>query len=171
MKGWHCGFLYQSKSVTRNVMNHPECERVLNLLFDAFKDVERPEPLANRQGSQFPEEVDSFNNTDWDHATYSDFSEGADGATVCPARSKVYLLPRLFKIVLLRRSGAAKAQAVDNLSMELESWPIDEEVQQLLDTAQKAAIIAAWYYLDQHLYAPGGSHVGRALSHHWQMPP
>ena len=46
------------------------------------------------------------------------------------------------------------------------SWPFDPDVETLLSDAHRKAIIAAWAYLDTHLYHPSGSHVARDLARH-----
>lgn len=91
-----------------------------------------------------------------------------EGLIVCPPKTKVYLLSRLFRMVLLRRHGTSH-DAVDNLSQELRTWPMEAEVEHLLTDSQKAAIISVWSYLDQAIYSPSGSKVGQQLAEHWQF--
>ncbi|SMX24520.1 hypothetical protein [Boseongicola aestuarii] len=145
-----------------------ERDIALKQLYDAFALLERPDPLTTYQGSHCDKEVDVFNSLNWEEATYSQMVDGMEGAIICPPRTKAYLLPRLFKMIMLRRSGKSD-DAVDNLSMQLESWPIDREVDALLTEDQKKAIVAAWAYLDAHIYHPSGSHVARELAKHWKV--
>lgn len=139
----------------------------LKHLYDAFALFERPDPLTTYEGSHCNEEVDVFNRLDWEEATYSDFVDGMEGAIICPALTRAYLLPRLFKMVMIRRSGKTD-DAVDNVSVELKVWPIEASVEILLNNDQRKAIIAAWTYLDRHIYHPSGSHVARELVKRWE---
>ena len=148
-------------------METSDRDLILKKLYDAFGSVEKPSPLVTYDGAYRPDEVDLFNDTDWERATYSDVVEGMEGMIICPPTTKVYLLPRLFRMVLLRQHGTSH-EAADNLSMYLEAWPVDAEVEQLLSDGQKAAIISAWSYLDQTIYSPSGSHIGQELAEHWQ---
>ena len=130
--------------------------------------IDKPKPLTTYQGSYFKAEVDVFNEIDWEEVTYSDYVQGQEGAIICPAETKVYLLPRIFKMVMLRRHGQTDG-AVDNVSIELETWLVGLSVEKLLKKDQRQAIIAAWSYLDRYLYHPNGSHVARLLAKHWQL--
>ena len=154
--------------VYTNAMQNSDPSLVLKELYDAFFAVGKPSPLTSYDGAHWPEEVDYFNETDWERASYSDVVEGMDGMIICPPITKVYLLPRLFRMVILRQHGNS-LEAVDNLSMELEAWPVQAEVERLLSNGQKAAIVNAWSYLDQTIYSPSGSHVGRELAKHWKI--
>jgi hypothetical protein len=151
-------------------MRDQQRDVVLKQLYDAFAFVEKPDPLTTYDGSYWDRGVDVFNSLDWENATYSDFAEGGEGAIICPALTKVYLLPRLFKMLLLRRSGRSD-DAVDNLSIELESWPVDPDVEALLSEGQKQAIVAAWSYLDSKIFYRGGSHTAREMAKHWALDP
>ncbi len=142
---------------------------VLAQLEDAFSAMVKPVPLATYYGSNCDEEVDSFNATDWREATYYDVVEGMEGFVICGSKTKAYLLPMLFKMILLNRYGAAEEGAEDNLSMELENWPIDEEVGSLLNLHQKKAVIAAWAYLDEFKYSLGERRSARLLAEHWNL--
>lgn len=150
-------------------MSEVELNRVIAQLHEAFQGSEKPNPLATYEGSYCDEDVDYLNTTDWETATYWDYVEGQEGAIVCGAKTKAYLIPRLFKIVLLRRHGAASEGAEDDLSMVLEAWPVEPDVEALLDLNQKKAIIAGWKYLDTFRYFPSGSHVARLLGEHWSL--
>ena len=149
-------------------MENSDRDLIIKELYDAFSNVEKPSPLATYDEAYDFEEVDIFNEIDWESATYSDVVKGTEGLIVCPPITKVYLLPRLFRMVLLRQHGTPH-EAVDNLSEHLEVWPVEAEVERLLDDGQKAAIISAWSYLDQTIYSPSGSKVGRQLAEHWQV--
>lgn len=149
-------------------MSTADRDIALKGLFDAFAEIDKPKPLTTYERSYCHAEVDAFNEIDWEEVTYSDYVEGQEGAIICPAQTKAYLLPRLFKMVMLRRHGQTDG-AVDNLSIELETWPVDSSVEALLNKDQRKAIIAAWSYLDRHLYHPSGSHVARVLAQHWQL--
>lgn len=149
-------------------MKASERDLALKSLYDAFSSVEKPEPLASFEGSYCDEEVEVFNRLDWESATYSEFLSAQEGAIICGASARLYLLPRLFRMVLLRRHGTTNG-AVDNLSSQLETWPLEEDVQSLLTIEQKHAIIRAWRYLDTTLYSPSGSTVARELAVHWNL--
>lgn len=149
-------------------MQASERDNVLKQLYDAFALVERPEPLTTYQGSHCDEEVDVFNSLNWEEATYSDVVDGMEGIVICPPRTKAYLLSRLFKMVMLRRPGQSD-DAIDNLSIHLETWrPVEPDVEALLSAEQRKAIVAAWAYLDTHIYHPSGSNVARELAKHWE---
>ena len=150
-----------------SVMADADRNQALKELYDAFGLVEKPVPLATYEGSYCDEEVDVFNSTDWEYATYSDYLDGEEGAIICPPITKVYLLPRLFRMVMLRQHGKTNG-AVDNLAITLETWPVEEDVECLLSDGQKAAIVTAWNHLDRTIYSPSGSHVGRELAKHWK---
>lgn len=141
---------------------------ILKELYEAFSAFEKPVPLTTYHGSNSDEEVDVFNKTDWENATYLDFVDGIEGWIICPPKTKSYLLPRLFKMVFLRRSGVEDG-AIDNLSAELEYTPLDPSVEPLLNTHQKVAVIAAWKYLDEGVYRPSGSDIARKLSNYWNI--
>lgn len=149
-------------------MSEQACDLTLKQLYDAFSGYEKPVPMATYAGSYCDEEIDVFNSLDWEEVTYSDLALGFEGVIICKAPTKVYLLPRLFKMVMLRRSGTSEG-AVDNVAIHLETWPVEEEVEALLGKAQKRGIIAAWAYLDAYLYSPSGSHVARELAKHWKL--
>ncbi len=149
-------------------MESSDCDLIIKALYDAFSKVERPLPLATYEEGYDFEEVDIFNEIDWECATYSDVVKGMEGLIVCPPVTKVYLLPRLFRMVLLRQHGTSH-EAVDNLSQQLRTWPMEAEVERLLTDSQKAAIISVWSYLDQTIYSPSGSKVGQQLAEHWQF--
>ncbi|MEM9393815.1 MAG: hypothetical protein AAGA38_08160 [Pseudomonadota bacterium] len=149
-------------------MDESERNNALKQLYEAFALFERPDPLTTYQGSYCDEEVDVFNGLNWEKATYAELVNGMEGAIICPAQTKAYLLPRLFKMVMLRRSGKSD-HAVDNVSMQLEAWPVDPEVEALLSQDQRKAIVAAWAYLDTHIYHPSGSRVARELARHWKV--
>ncbi|MEO9821126.1 MAG: hypothetical protein ABJ370_13310 [Paracoccaceae bacterium] len=150
-------------------MEEENLKEVLAQLIEAFSGLEKPSPLTTYDGSYCNEDVDYFNATDWDTATYYDYVEGMEGAIICSSRTKAYLIPKLFQIVLLRRFGVASDGAENNLSTELEFWPIDEEVERLLNFSQKKAIVAAWAHLDTYRYYHSGSHVARLLAEHWNI--
>lgn len=149
-------------------MDESERNNALKQLYEAFALFERPDPLTTYQGSYCDEEVDVFNGLNWEKATYAELVNGMEGAIICPPQTKAYLLPRLFKMVMLRRSGKSD-HAVDNVSMQLEAWPVDPEVEALLSQDQRKAIVAAWAYLDTHIYHPSGSQVARELARHWKV--
>lgn len=149
-------------------MESSYCDLIIKALYDAFSNVEKPSPLATYDEAYDFEEVDIFNEIDWECATYSDVVKGTEGLIVCPPKTKVYLLPRLFRMVLLRQHGTSH-EAVDNLSQQLRTWPMEAEVERLLTDSQKAAIISVWSYLDQTIYSPSGSKVGQQLAEHWQF--
>lgn len=151
-------------------MQNSDRDIVLQELYDAFASVEKPSPLTTYEGAHWHDEVDHFNKTDWDRASYSDVAQGMDGIIICPPITKVYLLPRLFRMVVLRQHGASD-EAVDNLSIQLEAWPVEADVERLLSDGQKAAIANAWSYLDHTIYRPSGSHVGRKLAERWKVEP
>ncbi len=143
-----------------------ERDLVLKRLYEAFAFVEKPIPLTGFEGSYCDEEVEVFNRLDWEAATYLDVVDAMEGFIICPADTKLWLLPRLFKMLILQRSIDAN-NAVDNLASDLESWPIDGDVERLLSEAQKIAIINAWAHIDREFYWPSGSHVARDLATRW----
>ncbi len=149
-------------------MESSDCDLIIKALYDAFSNVEKPSPLATYDEAYDFEEVDIFNEIDWECATYSDVVKGMEGLIVCPPKTKVYLLPRLFRMVLLRQHGTSH-DAVDNLSEHLKAWPLETEVENRLSEGQKAAVVSVWAYLDQTIYSPSGSHVGKRLAEHWQI--
>ncbi|WP_157033341.1 hypothetical protein [Loktanella sp. S4079] len=112
-------------------MENSDCDLILKKLYDAFGSVEKPSPLATYDGAYWLDEVDLFNDTDWERATYSDVVEGMEGMIICPPTTIVYLLPRLFRMVLLRQHGTSH-EAADNLSTHLEAWPVEAEVEQFI---------------------------------------
>jgi hypothetical protein len=146
----------------------PSLDRDLALkqLYDAFGLVEKPTRLTSYEGSCCDEEVDVFNELNWEEATYSDVVDGLEGLIICPEITKVWLLPRLFKMVMLRRSGTTD-DAVDNLSATLKGWPIEPSVEVLLSDGQKKAILAAWSYLDRYLYCPSENDDAQKLTRRW----
>lgn len=148
-------------------MNKPHKDLALKQLYDAFSLVEKPSPLTTYEGSYFNEEVDIFNELDWEEANYSDVTDGMEGIIICPALTRLYLLPRLFKMVIMRRSGRYEG-AVDNLAAELEAWPVDPSVEDLLSAGQKKAVVAAWEYIDCYLYHPSGSQRASELAKRWE---
>ena len=91
-----------------------------------------------------------------------------EGLIICPPLTRAYLLPRLFKMVMLRRSGKC-GDAVDNIATELKAWPVDPDVEALLGEEQKKAIVAAWAYLDTYIYRASGSNVASDLAKHWKF--
>ncbi len=149
-------------------MTRNQRDVVLKELFDAFEALEKPVPLTSNLGSHCDEEVDIFNKTDWDNATYLDFVNGLEGSIICPPKTKAYLIPRLLKMVILRLSGVEDG-AVDNLSAELQHWPIDASVEKLLSDHQKKAIVAAWEYLDKTVYRASNSDTARKFAKHWNI--
>ena len=149
-------------------MESSDCDLIIKALYDAFSNVEKPSPLATYDEACDFEEVDIFNEIDWEFATYSDVVKGTEGLIVCPPITKVYLLPRLFRMVLQRQHGTPH-EAVDNLSQELSTWPVEAEVEHLLTDSQKAAIISAWSYLGHTIYGPSGSKVVQKFAEHWQI--
>ncbi|MXQ09198.1 hypothetical protein GQ651_15230 [Alphaproteobacteria bacterium GH1-50] len=149
-------------------MTDTERDTVLQCLYEAFGMIAKPTPMTSYKGSHCDEEVDAFNRLDWEEVTLSDYVSAMEGVIICPPATKVYLLPRLFKMVMLRRASDVD-DPVDNVSMELEAWPVDPEVERVLTDLQKKAVVAAWSYLDRCHYYPSGSHVARELAAHWGL--
>jgi hypothetical protein len=149
-------------------MSNLDRDLALKQLYDAFALVEKPAPLTSYQGSYCDEEVNFFNELNWEEATYSDVVDGLEGLIIYPEITKLWLLPRLFKMVLLRRSGTTDG-AIDNLSSTLREWPTEASVEVLLSNGQKKAIVAAWSYLDRYLYYPSGNDDAQKLARRWSI--
>ena len=72
---------------------------VLMRLYNAFRDIPKPEPLATLKHSYCHEEVDVFNAINWEAVTFGDYTDGHEGWIVCEPPTVAYLLPRLFRMI------------------------------------------------------------------------
>ena len=149
-------------------MNDLDSKMVVQGLFDAFHKAPKPAPLSKFDGSHCDEEVEFFNRIDWDDATYKDFVDGIEGWIICPESTVVYLIPRLFKMLILGRSNPQNS-AVDNLSGDLESRVAENNISERLNEDQKLAILRAWKFLDENYYKPSGSNISGKLAKLWNI--
>ena len=148
-------------------MENDEANRLIANLDRAFKDTTRPEPLTEFIGSYNHEQVRSFNNTDWENATYSSFMDGYEGWIICPAETKVYLTPKLLRILVLRLNGKAQEAAVDNLDHQFLFDLERPEVFSLLTYPQMKAIIDAVAYVDRVFWFLSDNDASSNLIRRW----
>ena len=149
-------------------MEDDELQRLILSLNEAFKEVPKPEPLASLEGSYDDEEVVVFNATDWENATYYEFCQGIEGWIICSPETRVYLTPKLLRMLLLRSDGKYEGTA-DNLSSELLPNLKKPEVFGLLSSKQKLAIFDAVAYLDRTRWHPSRSDAAGELTRSWGL--
>ena len=149
-------------------MENAEPHRLIRSLVEAFKHVPRPEPLCAYEGSHDDEEVAIFSSTDWENATYSDFNRGLEGWIICSPETKVYLTPKLIRILLLKRD-AKLDDVADNLSFELLPYLQEPEVFGLLNYKQMTAVFDAVAYVDRTHWYPSRSDEAGKLARSWGL--
>lgn len=94
---------------------------LLAALDEAFARFDKPNPLTDLAHSYMPLDSHAFDRVDWDSADYSDYSITHEGWICAPLPSKLWLMPRLLRILLLRRDHPA----VDNISIDVDGLMAD----------------------------------------------
>lgn len=82
-------------------------EHLLMVLDTQFSSITPPSPLVGLDGSQMVEETDVFNALDWDTVGYGDWVFAIEGWICAPFETKLWLLPKLYRMALLNRNHAA----------------------------------------------------------------
>ncbi|MCK8464515.1 hypothetical protein MUY35_11695 [Aliiroseovarius sp. S1339] len=149
-------------------MENAELRSLLQKLVETFNEVPKPEPLSSFENSHDDEEVAIFNSTNWETATYWEFCHGLEGWIICSPETRVYLTPRLLRMLLLRQDGKHEG-AADNLSFELLPHLQEPTVFGLLNSGQMSAVIDAVAYVDRTRWYPSGSDAAGDLARCWGL--
>ena len=150
-------------------MIETEPDKIVAELATAFRDTVKPTPLTTFVGSQDDDEVRYFNALDWDVATYADFNRGLEGWIVCGLDARLYLLPKLLRMLVLRRHGQTD-DAVDNIMIELQpELEKKNGISSMLTPDQRNAVINALSFLDRHYYYPSGSRMAKDFAETWSV--
>lgn len=124
-----------------------EAHALLAKLDEAFMELPKPQPFTDMRCSHMVQESEAFTALDWDTANYEEFHLAQEGWICAPTETKIWLLPKLLRIVLLNRDHLA----VDNISMDLEEFhchQVPEFRTHLTKRQQDAAMTTLNYYFD-----------------------